>query len=375
MTHRYPHLGFDPVASDETTAAEVAGRLRTTVDRLAEVDAVLSGTGDQQWVGRTAEAFRDSVRDELRPRVHDALTSFQQASRAFDRWVDQLPDYRRQADQLEQEALAAARAVSQAGDHLDGLQPPAADADDAARQQHQDDASAARTALEARRGELEDILRRAKTLKSTVEHHAGDVAQAFDTAARQAPDEPGLFGKLGEALGNIKDALGAAFDWFMENLAPLIQKLARIVGAIATILAIVAFVVGLVFPPAMALAGTLSTVAKVASFVDMGIQALRVVHGEDGALQGLAIQGAGMLVGISAAKALGPIAANAELNIQRGLFVPQISLAGGSTMGGASVATLSFAVNNDFFYGLGYWGITKYADMQGAFSTLEDETS
>lgn len=368
----YPHLGFDPVASDETTAAEVAGRLRATVDRLAEVDAVLSGTGDQQWIGKTAEAFRGSVREELRPRVHDALSSFQQASRAFDRWVEALPDHRRRADLLEQRAADAVRAVSRASTDIDGLTPPAPDADAAAAAEHDRAATAARAALDARRGELEEILRQARDLRSDVESQASDVARAFDTAVRQAPDEPGLFGKLGEALDGIKDALGAAFDWFMENLAPLIQQLARIIGAIASILAIVAFVVGIVFPPAMAIAGTLGTIAKVASFVDLGIQGLRVLHGEDGALQGLALQGAGMLAGLGAAKALGPIAANAELNIQRGLFVPQVSMAGAGSMGGAGVATLTFAVNNDFFYGLGYWGLTSYNDLQGSFETLED---
>lgn len=372
-THAYPHLGFDPVRSDEAAGRAAAQRLRTTVNRLVEVLDVLSGTGDQAWEGRTAEAFRDSVHDELRPRVSQALDSFSTASKAFDGWVDALPSYRSRADALETEAADAAKAAQAAASHLDSLQAPGADADDAARTAYQDDRQAASTKLSSARGDLEDVLARARTLQGEVEEHASTVAGAFDTAMDVAPDEPGFFGKLKDVVSDIGHALSEAFDWFMETLAPIIQKLAKVIGALATILAIVAFVVGFVFPPAFALAATLGTVARIASFVDLGIQGLRVLHGEDGALQGFVLSAAGMALGMGAARAIGPIATQATSNIRTGLFVPQLSLAGAGGMGGSSVATMSYAINNDFFHSLAYWGVTSYKDLTDSSNTLDDE--
>ncbi|MBF4160943.1 hypothetical protein [Nocardioides acrostichi] len=369
--HVYPHLGFDPVASDESAGAELARRLKYAVDRLTEVDAVLGGTGRQHWEGRTADAFRASVKDELRPRVADALASFGHASSAFEGWVLALGGYRRRADALEVEAAGAAERVSSATSHLGGLTVPGHDADRSAVDRYHDDLGQARSRLDGAQGELADIHRRARDLRDEVEDHADTVAGAFDTAMKKAPDEPGLWDKLGGVLSDIKDALGAAFDWFMENLAPLIQQLARVIGAVATILAIVCFVVGFVFPPAFALAGTLGTIARVASFVDLGIQGLRVLHGEDGALQGFALQSAGMLLGIGAAKAIGPIAVNATSNIRNGLYIPQVAMAGVGSNGGAAVAAIQYTINPSFFHSLLYWGVTSYQDLDSSFDTLE----
>ena len=283
------------------------------------------------------------------------------------------PSYRRRADALETEAADAARAAEAAAQHLDSLQEPGPDADDAARTAYRDDRAAAGTRMRSAQGDLEDVLARARALQGEVEDHAAEVAGAFDTAMDIAPDEPGIFGKLKDVVSDIGHALGEAFDWFMETLAPIIQKLAKVIGALATILAIVAFVVGFVFPPAFALAGALGTVARIASFVDLGIQGLRVLHGEDGALQGFVLSAGGMALGMGAARAIGPIATQATSNIRTGLFVPQLSMVGGGSMGGASVAAVSYSINNDFFHSLAYWGVTSYQDLTGSADTLDEE--
>lgn len=370
----YPTLGFDPVASDEGVGAEIATELRGTARRLGEVDDVLNGSGDQRWEGRTAEAFRSSVDEELRPRIREAYQSFTTASRAFDRWVNDLPSYRRRADSLEAEATQAAQRVSQAGQRLSTLQEPAPDADRATRERHDADLAAGRASLSAAQDELQEIIARARSLREEVLGLAAEVAHAFDTAVRAAPDKPGILGQIGEVASTIGDWVAQGFDWVMDNLAPILQKLARIVGAVATILAIVAFVVGFVFPPAFALAGTLGTIAKVASFVDLGIQGLRVLHGEEGALQGFALQGAGMLLGMGAARAIGPIAMNATTNIRQGLFIPQLAMVNVGSHGGAAVAAKAIAINPDFFHSLLYWGVTSYRDLRDSGQTIYEET-
>lgn len=369
----YPTLGFDPVGNDEATSREIATKLRTTTNRLLEVKDVLSGTGDQEWQGRTAVAFRDSVDGELRPRVEDAWSSFDVATRAFDNWVDSLWDYRRRADDLEIEAREVAERVSAASSALSGLTAPGADAPQADKDDYDKARGDARDLLTSRQGELEGVLTRARSLKTEVEDHADQVATSLQTAMDAAPDEPGFWGKLGEAISDVVTALGEAFDWFMEHVAPIIQKLAKIIGAIATILAIVAFVVGFVFPPAFALAGTLGTIAKVASFVDLGIQGLRVLHGEPGALQGFALSAGSMLLGMGIAKGIGPIATNATTNIRNGPLVPVLAGVSVGTNGGAAVATQAIQINPDFFHSMVYWGITSYQDLKGSGDTLDEE--
>jgi hypothetical protein len=370
----YPTLGFDPVASQEAASDEIADELRAAVRRLGEIDDVLNGTGAQRWEGRTAEAFRASVDEELRPRISEAYHSFSAASRAFDRWAAELPSFRRRADALEAEAAQAAQRVSQVSRDLGGITEPGADADRATRDRYSEDLRQARSALSSAQGELADIVRRAEALRAEVVARAEEVAGTFDTAVRAAPDEPGIFGRIGEVVSEIADKLAQGFDWVMDNLAPILQKLARVVGAVATILAIVAFVVGFVFPPAFALAGTLGTIAKVASFVDLGIQGLRVLHGEDGALQGFALQGTGMLLGLGAARAIGPVAMNATTNIKQGLFIPQLAMVNVGSHGGAAVAAKAIAINPDFFHSLLYWGVTSYRDLEGSGRTIHEET-
>lgn len=370
----YPALGFDPVASQESASNEIADELRAAVRRLGEVNDVLNGTGNQRWEGMTAEAFRASVDEELRPRITEAYQSFSTASRAFDRWADELPSFRRRADHLEAEAAAAAQRVSLVSQQLSGIAEPGPDSDKAAQERYADELRGARSSLASAQADLADIISRAKALRTEVVARAEEVARTFDTAVRSAPDEPGVFGKIGEIVSDIGDKIAQGFDWVMDNLAPILQKLARVIGAVATILAIVAFVVGFVFPPAFALAGTLGTIAKVASFVDLGIQGLRVLHGEDGALQGFAMQGTGMLLGLGAARAIGPVAMTATANIQRGLYIPQLSMVSVGSHGGAAVAAQSIAINPDFFHSLLYWGVTSYRDLKGSGETIHEET-
>ncbi|MFJ4296137.1 hypothetical protein [Curtobacterium sp. NPDC089689] len=380
MTASYPTLGFDPVASDSATGADVAAELRAATEKLAEVDAVLSGTGEEDWEGRTAEAFRSAMSEELRPRVRAAHQSFSEASRAFDGWVGELPRYRTRADALEQEAAAAATSVQTAMSYRSSIESPADDADQQAKDDHDDAVRDADLAVSAAHDALQGVLSRARALQAEVTERAGVVATAFDTAMQAAPTEPGWLERAGQWASGLVDwkALGdfisEKFDWFMENVAPILQKLAKIIGAVATIVSVVAFLVGFVFPPAFAVASVAGTVAKVSSFVDLGIQGLRVVHGERGAAQAFVVQGAATVVGMGVARAIGPVATEATSNIRAGAFVPQVSFAGIGTNGGGAVATASYAVNNDFFHSAMYWSITSAKDLVDSGTTLRDET-
>lgn len=369
----YPTLGFDPVDSDEGTCLDVARELREATGRLGEVDRVLSGTGESVWQGRAADAYRDSVGQELRPRVSEAHQAFSDASRAFDGFASALPGYRRRADALERAAATAASRVDDVLGAMRSLADPGPAATPEAISDHAERQRRLSSDLGSAQGDLQALRDDAQRLRSEVEGHADDVASAFDTAAKSAPDEPGFWERAGDFISDAVDKLGEAFDWFMENLAPLLQKLARVIGAIATILSIVAFVVGFVFPPAFALAGTLATVAKVASFVDLGIQGLRVLHGEDGALQGFLLQGAGMAAGFGLARALGPIAVNTGDILRGGMYTPVLAGVSYGTGGAGATASVALTVSPDFFNALTYWGVSAYRELDGSMSTLDEE--
>lgn len=369
----YPTLGFDPVDSDEGTCLDVARELREATGRLGDVDRVLGGTGASVWQGRAADAYRDSVGHELRPRVSEAHQAFSAASRAFDGFASALPGYRRRAEALERAAATAASRVDDVLGAMRSLTDPGPAATPEAISDHAERQRCLSSDLGTAQGDLQGLRDDAQRLRSEVEGHADDVASAFDTAAKSAPDEPGFWERAGDFISDAVDKLGEAFDWFMENLAPLLQKLARVIGAIATILSIVAFVVGFVFPPAFALAGTLATVAKVASFVDLGIQGLRVLHGEDGALQGFLLQGAGMAAGFGLARALGPIAINTGDILRGGMYTPVLAGVSLGSGGGGATASLAMTVSPDFFNALTYWGVSAYRELDGSMTTLDEE--
>lgn len=58
--------------------ADAAATVRGVVKALSEIEGVLAGERDGRWEGKAAEAFRNSVADELTPRVERALSSFVQ---------------------------------------------------------------------------------------------------------------------------------------------------------------------------------------------------------------------------------------------------------------------------------------------------------
>ncbi|RLV55559.1 hypothetical protein D9V41_10750 [Aeromicrobium phragmitis] len=354
----YPHLGFDPVASDEGSGASIAYQLRRTASRLDEMIGLLEGK-DGTWQGRSAEAFRASVDDELLPRAREARESFSLAARAVDGWVGDVPGFRRRAQLLEDEAAAAASQAVAAQQRLDGLVAPAEDAPE--REQFDRDRRAAERAVSAAQGDISRILEDARRLQDDVEARGAEVATSLTTAMNIAPDKPGLFASLADF--DIGEWLSDAADWFMDDFLPALQELARVVGAVATIAAFVCTILTPFFPALAALAGAFALIGRIAGLVDLAVSGINMLAGKEGAFGEFLVGAVSTVVGAKIGSMVGPIV---EANLNMGALVPVIA-----GVGSSGTATLAFQVNQNFLPSAVYWGITNFRDVSGAVDELD----
>lgn len=230
-TRTFDALGFDPAPGDAVLTSSTASTARTIASALEEVQNVLNGNGDGEWHGKAAEAFRDSMREELAPRVDEAAESFGTAARALTTWADALPGFQSRADALEREAQEAREQLSNAQGSLDSMSEPNAESDSNA---NEDEQAEQRQAAEGRvtdaEGVLAGVISRAEGLQSEVNQLASTTASSLNTAAGVAPDEPGFWESIGNALEGLN-------DWFWEEFVPVFEALAPWIGLVLAIAA------------------------------------------------------------------------------------------------------------------------------------------
>jgi hypothetical protein len=165
------------------------------------------------------------VANELTPRVRRALTSFSEAADALQRWVSRLESFQGRAQRLEERARETRDDLRAAQLSLDSLPPPRrvgeGQSDDAERDRHR-----VRNRVDRAHGVLAGILKEAESLHE-VEAAAGETAHRLDVSASSAPDEPGLFERIGTLLSDIGSwisdigsLISDKFDWIMKNIVP-----------------------------------------------------------------------------------------------------------------------------------------------------------
>lgn len=262
---KFEALGFDPAPGDVELTRQGVTTLRATVDALSEVEQVLKGVGDEEWVGKSADAFRDNIASELTPRVRQALSSFSEAHSAMRRWVGELDGFQARAWDLELRARNAVDDVQAAQTALNALPETdqVADSESADVQQQRHHAQAR---VDAAQGELAGIIGQAKALHDEVEATAAETAQKVDASGASAPDEPGLLESAIDALGELGSWIADGFDWLMENIAPIIEAA---LPYIITALAIASLFTGVLAPIAFGLAA-----------FGVGIDAIQAARGE-----------------------------------------------------------------------------------------------
>ncbi|GAA2217322.1 membrane protein [Streptomyces aculeolatus] len=259
----YPTLGFVPCPGDYDTAKDTAATVRRTSDALGEICRVLEGADEGDWRGKAADAFRALLADDFRPKVKDAYSAFSTARTVLTDWAENIDRQQRAAARLEDEAAelkrtADAEAKKEAekeaegdGKGGDGKGEKGADAGSGSDEDP-----------------LADVRRRARSLHDDYEQEGREAATRLQKALDIAPNEPGFWDKLGDAVGGALEAIGQAVTdpmGTLAELAPLFKTLGDIAGLLSTVTGLLALVPGLQFLGAASLA--LAGVALVAHYL------------------------------------------------------------------------------------------------------------
>ena len=266
---RFPALGFVPCPGDPHAAKHVAVVVQRTAHALHEISDVLHGTGEGDWKGKHADAFRQQFHENFRPKVDKANRSFGKAATALRDWADAMPEWQRKAEVLEQRAQDAQDALHGAKRKLAALPPkplidlPAKDDAEAnKREKTEKDRSSAELAAATAQSDLDLYRAQARKLASDYDLEGQSVARRLDKAMDIAPNEPGLMHELGDAfkgLGKVLDALdnvvaeeiseavADAVKWLTEH-ANAIAALGDVLGTISAALGAASLLVALVSP-------------------------------------------------------------------------------------------------------------------------------
>ncbi len=344
-------LGFDPAPGDVARTGDVAATVRAVVDALSEVEGILAGERDGRWEGKSAAAFRDIVADELTPRVQRALSSFSEAADALQRWVGQLESFQRRAQRLEERARAARDDLQAAQLSLDALPQPRHVAEDQP-DDAQHDRDRAQGRVDSAHGVLAGILDEATSLREEVEAAAGETSHRLDVSASSAPDEPGVFERIGEVLSNIGSwivsAIANVFDWIMENVVPIIEAA----------LPYIAFALAVA---ALFTTGGLGGILLVLAGAGIGIDTVQALRGE-GSWGDVALGVASLAGGMALGRIAGRFMAMRDNAFQIRLNSPGVALPGRGVVPGSATAVIQFHPN---MYNVGTmgWATTKFTDL------------
>lgn len=217
----FPALGFDPAPGEVAVVdslAEDLGKATTALGESAGLLTDLASKTGSDWIGEAADAFREHASDELPKALRNAHDSFEKAGNALHGWSQDLAEFQRQADSLEREAEQARADVAAAREHLadvranpyhaTGPNPDPSVVAEAHRMQAQA-VDQANGAVGSAEGSLDDILRRARSLKGHHDDAADSAAKALDSAPDDlAPHKPGLFASIGDWIGDHAKEIG-----------------------------------------------------------------------------------------------------------------------------------------------------------------------
>lgn len=304
----FSSLGFMPCPGDVRGAEDVARVVGRTARALSEISHVLHGTGPGDWKGKAAEAFREKFEDDFRPKMDEARDSFGMAANALEGWARYMRTQQATARRLEREAEDAERELSKALRRLDAAtgdddKPSDENSPDRYRQASTAGDKAGRAREEEQRREaqgavddasvrLEDVRRRARALAEDYRAEGHMVANRLHGAMEIAPDEPGLFDKIGDTISDLSGSFGEYLETVTEGIAKLADDLiqwiedhAANIAAVGDVFAAVSAVLGAVSMAFYAAAAVtkiphLGAIAVALSEVSAGTAAIALVtHG------------------------------------------------------------------------------------------------
>ncbi|MDT0269161.1 hypothetical protein RM844_23010 [Streptomyces sp. DSM 44915] len=223
-------------------------QVRSTTTALSDIVALLRGTGQGQWRGQSAEAFRARFDDDFKPKVEQVHESFLLAAQALEEWAEFVPGQQRVARSLENEAQGIQTSLA--------ALPPAPSWNDLRENggsDSEDEEEAERAAQERLRlladhqrlrDELGRVREQAEWLRESFIEQGDAIADRIARAMAMAPNEPGFFSRLGSALidaatdivesvGEIAAAVG---EWIVEH-AEMIANIGDVLSFLSTVAA------------------------------------------------------------------------------------------------------------------------------------------
>ncbi|GAA1966884.1 putative T7SS-secreted protein [Amycolatopsis minnesotensis] len=240
----YPALGFDPapgVVATVTGVATTLGKVATDIG-IAHDDLTKLNRSDGFWEGDGAQAFKGTV-GEVPDYLNKAHTSLADASRTLGKWAEDLGTMQRQAAEFEQQAAAAQSQVTRAQGNPNLKLAGQSFEDPAQLQEAENALGAAQQQVTKAQDDLDAIRGAAKRLREQHLDLAGQVAAALRRAKDEAPEEPGMLERIGNAIGKmvdgIKDLAGKAWQWVKDH-ADVIAKIGDVLSAVGTVLSVVA---------------------------------------------------------------------------------------------------------------------------------------
>ncbi|MFD5540006.1 hypothetical protein ACFWIJ_19880 [Streptomyces sp. NPDC127079] len=200
VADRCPHLGFDPAPGDTDLVRDLHRKLSDCAREMerarAKVTKLMNGS---YWEGDAAVAFRERLEGGPLPLTLDnGARSVGEAAGQLELWAAELEEFQRRARKLDGEAKDAREALRRARDHAEGADHRVA----------------------AAQGDLDEVLRRARSLAGEHEETARKRARYIgDAAYRSAPREPGAWDRF--------------TDWVGDNLPDILSACAAVLGVIA----------------------------------------------------------------------------------------------------------------------------------------------
>lgn len=346
----FPALGFDPTPGDASAIRGFVAQLDRGARSTSEALTLMDGDAGT-WEGEAARAFRQSLDSAFVPQLRDVHDAFVTSRTALSNWAGELTGFQARARDLENEAGLAAGAVSRRNQERSQARNEAL-ADPIAAAGNTDLADAERR-VRAAQATLEDVRRRARALEAESNGRAVACASSLETGIAQIAAYAGSgWDQFLSDLEDVGAAIAVGYEWFMENVMPILEDIIDTIGPIVAVIAL--------FVPALA---PLALGLAIASVAIDGLQALR---GEEGAaeeffmgLAGLALGGALGKIG----KALG--------DGTRQVLVPVIqggggglAAAGGGTVAAAGTLTMALRYSPLALQANTMWMATKMTEAQ-----------
>ncbi|WP_263166175.1 putative T7SS-secreted protein [Streptomyces sp. SCSIO ZS0520] len=275
-----PNIGRDPTPGDVQETKQLARKIDALATDFGTTVSELTGISAGDWKGKTARSFSDHVDEDLTPLFKKAHKSFDKAARALKKWAHELQDFQDETDRLEAAAKKAyeAEAKEKAEDGKHAKDKKGAD-------------TAGKGDAEPAADDGLDVQGCMDWLHDLDERYAAAakrIAEELDKAGDIAPDEPGLFDKIGNAFKS-------AADWVKDH-ADLIKLVGDLLSDLSGILGFLA-IITMPFEPLGLIFGA---AALVTTGLALGAHGLAMAAGADVGWATLGLDAVGLLPGIGA---------------------------------------------------------------------------